>query len=166
MKIRMRLPVMAGSLALGLVAMGVVLLGQRVTPAHAQGGQVCILIFPPPPGCEQPAEPLTVTSDRAEYAPGATITASVTNNTTELAYGGGGYDCGVVALEVWRGSGWVKAEGGAEICTAIAVGVRPGETRTERFAAPPERGWYRLAVDLSSESGSRLTGYSAYFAIY
>lgn len=166
MKLRMILPVIAGSVLLSLVALGVVLLGHSATPARAQGGQVCILIFPPPPGCEQPAEPLTVTSDRTEYAPGATIAASVTNNTGEIAYGGGGYACGVVGLEVWNGSEWSKAPGGAEVCTAIALGVRPGETRMESFAAPATVGWYRLIANLTGDAGNRLTAYSTYFLVY
>ena len=128
----------------------------------------CILIYPPPPGCEPSSLgdlSLEVTTDQSVYRPGETVTATVTNTGSVAAVGGGGYVCGLVAVEVARGSGWERAPGGAEICTAIGIVLRPGESRTEQFSAGGP-GVYRLRVSVTADrGGGRATVYSEPYSV-
>jgi hypothetical protein len=116
----------------------------------------CILIFPPPPGCDtgqpSPSVDISVSADRSDYHVGEPIVATITNHGTEQVWGGAGFACGMVELEMLLFDRWESARGGAEICPAIALGLAPGETRTEtiegRFV-----GTYRLVVHATSDSG-------------
>jgi hypothetical protein len=128
----------------------------------------CILIYPPPPGCEpgqpQPEPAVTVSTDRGQYRLGDTITATVTNTGTETIYGGGGVVCGLVAVEHFARDRWERVPI-ATICPAIAIGLGPGESRTETFDAGPFAGRYRLAVSVSGERGGQVTAYSDPYAV-
>lgn len=139
-------------------------LPQRTVPPSMP----CILIFPPPPGCDtgQPAPSidLTVATDRQDYRAGEPITATITNHGTEMVWGGGGYACGMAELEVRLADRWERARGGAEICPAIAVGVAPGEARTETLEAPSV-GTYRLVVRATSDQGVAAVAISEPFVV-
>jgi hypothetical protein len=128
----------------------------------------CVLIFPPPPGCDpgQPAPSIdiTVATDRQDYRVGETVTATITNHGTEMVWGGGGFACGMVELEVRLVDRWEPARGGAEICPAIAVGVGPGESRTETFEAQ-DVGTYRLVVRATSDRGAAAVAISEPFVV-
>jgi hypothetical protein len=115
----------------------------------------CIAIFPPPPGCggtDAPAASVTVTADKEIYRPGEPVVATVTNTGSTTLSGGGGYACGLVEVAVAVGEGdlYRPAPGGAEVCTAIAQLLRPGESRTETFSFD-QPGRYRLIVRLTAE---------------
>lgn len=115
----------------------------------------CIAIFPPPPGCEgseSPASSVTVTADKEIYLPGETVVATVTNTGNTVLAGGSGYGCGLVEVGYAPGGGdmYTPAPGGAEVCPAIAILLKPGESRTETFTFT-ELGQYRLIVRMSVE---------------
>jgi len=128
----------------------------------------CILIFPPPPGCEPgqpaPSTGVAVGTDRQDYRIGETITATVTNTGTETVYGGGGYVCGLVRMGILVLDRWQQAPGSAEICPAIAIGLAAGEFRKETFEVSYP-GRYRLAVEATSDSGVVVVTYSEPFTV-
>lgn len=114
----------------------------------------CILIFPPPPGCGVPAPKLVVNTDREVYQHGETIFVTVTNTGTETLFGGGGYRCELVDVLMATGADvYAPAPGGAEVCPAIALLLRPGETRTEAITLT-QPGRYRMVVEATVEGGS------------
>jgi hypothetical protein len=128
----------------------------------------CILIFPPPPGCDTgqpaPSVDLSVTSDRRDYHVLDPIVATITNHGTESVWGGGGFACGMVALEMRLDDQWQPAPGGADICPAIAIGLAPGESRTETIEGHFV-GTYRLVVQATSDSGAEAIAYSEPFVV-
>jgi hypothetical protein len=129
-------------------------------PTPVPPSQPCIAIFPPPPGCGGPTNPgasVSVTADREVYHPGDTIAATVTNTGSATLSGGGGYVCGMVEVVVARGEDvYEPAPGGADVCTAIAILLKPGESRTETFTLN-QPGRYRVIVRASVEGGNGQT---------
>jgi hypothetical protein len=146
----------------------VTLVPAPLPPPPAPPSPPCILIFPPPPGCEpgQPAPSLelAVSANRDQYRLGETIVATVTNTGSETVFGGGGYACGLVRMEIDLLDRWVPAPGAAEICPAIAIGLSPGESRTETFTTRFV-GRYRLVVQATGEGGGEAFAVSEPFLV-
>lgn len=177
------------ALAAGVVAVPQVSLS-AVASETAPPGRPCILIYPPPPGCEGPDMPpeqpppppveppsfpptppdapgedrVSVSTDSQVYLLGGEVVVTVVNNSPETLAGGMGYQCGLVQLEVLDAESWVPAPGGAEICPAIARLLAPGEVYTETLTAGPGAGVYRVVVRLSGPLGEE-TGVSEPYTV-
>jgi hypothetical protein len=129
-------------------------------------GPPCIAIFPPPPGCDLPAPKLVVSTDRDVYQRGETIFVAVTNTGTETLSGGGGYRCEFVDVIIATGvDSYAPAPGGADICPAIALLLKPGETRTEAITLT-QPGRYRMVVEATAEgSGEKVVASSGEISV-
>lgn len=93
--------------------------------------------------------PVTVTVDRATYAPGADVTLRIANRSDQRF----GYNACTRAVEREAGAGWVTIPEPERVCTMEIRFLEPRSTVTERTELPQalERGRYRLLLSLLRE---------------
>jgi hypothetical protein len=111
-------------------------------------GDTVTLTEPPAPA---PVVSVRVTTDRSTYAAGDDVLGTITNDGTVAVYGGGGYACGLLRIEVLGDNGWQPARLPEPLiaCPAIARAIPPGGTATQTLPAGRQPGTYRLVFRYS-----------------
>ena len=98
-----------------------------------------------------PSGGVTLTLDRASYAPGATATMRITSQTRDTL---GFNQCSSRAIERQDGSRWVPVPEPNRMCTMELRLLMPNETQTATTGLPAtlSAGTYRMVLKLGRQS--------------
>lgn len=116
----------------------------------------------PTPMPDATAPGLSLTTDLADYAPGATATITFQNATESTVSLSQPLAC--ATIERQSGDGWTTVPSD-QMCTAALVPVEAGGSLTAEVAVPGEAGTYRISQTVYPSDGEGTEVISAPFEV-